>query len=149
MNPDRVFVVRSAPNLSRVRSLPPDLAWKRGRKFLVGYVGVVGRQERIDLLLESIKHIRRTRNCDDVQFVIVGSRRELEEVKKLAMAFELDELVTFTGGVDDATLFTILSTADAPRKSRPPQLDERQINDAQDHGISNSQSHTTRLPRSQ
>jgi glycosyltransferase involved in cell wall biosynthesis len=112
MNPDRVFVVRSGPNLSRVRSLPPDPAWKKGRKFLVAYVGVIGKQEGLDLLLETIKHIRRKRNRDDVQFVIVGSGPELEEVKKLATAFELDELVTFPGRVDDATLFTILSTAD-------------------------------------
>ena len=33
-------------------------------------------------------------------------------MKKLATALELDELVTFTGRVDDATLFTILSTTD-------------------------------------
>lgn len=112
MEPDRVFVVRSGPNLSRVRSLPPDPSWKRGRKFLVGYVGVIGKQEGIDLLLESIKHIRERRNRDDVQFVIVGSGPELEKVKKLATAFQLDELVTFTSRVDDATLFTILSTAD-------------------------------------
>ncbi|MGY4602902.1 glycosyltransferase involved in cell wall biosynthesis [Bradyrhizobium sp. USDA 4474] len=112
MKPDRVFVVRSGPNLSRVRSLPPDPSWKGGRKFLVGYVGVIGKQEGLDLLLESIKHIRQGRNRDDVQFVIVGSGPELEEVKKLATAFELDEMVTFTGRVDDTTLFTILSTAD-------------------------------------
>ena len=112
MKPDRVFVVRSGPNLSRVRSLPSEPSWKKGRKFLVGYVGVIGKQEGIDLLLESIKHIRERRNRDDIQFVIVGSGPELENVKKLAMAFDLDELVTFTGRVDDATLFTILSTAD-------------------------------------
>ena len=112
MSPDRVFVVRSGPNLSRVRSLPPDPTWKKGRKFLVAYVGVIGKQEGLDLLLESIKHIREIRNRDDIQFVIVGSGPELEEVKKLATAFELDELVTFTGRVDDDTLFTILSTAD-------------------------------------
>lgn len=112
MNPDRVFVVRSGPDISRVRSLPPDPTWKKGRKFLVAYVGVIGEPEGIDLLLESIKDIRRRRNRDDVQFVIVGSGPKLEDVKKLATTFELDELVTFTGRVDDATLFTILSTAD-------------------------------------
>lgn len=112
MSPDRVFVVRSAPNVARVRSLPPDPAWKKGRQYLVGYVGVIARQEGLDLLLDSIRHIRRTRNRDDIQFVIVGGGRELEELKKLAMALELDDVVTFTGRVDDDTLFTILSTAD-------------------------------------
>jgi glycosyltransferase involved in cell wall biosynthesis len=112
MKPDRVFVVRSGPNLSRVRPVSPDPAWKKGRKFLVAYVGVIGKQEGIDLLLESIKHIHEERKRDDVQFVIVGSGPELESVKKLAIAFGLGEMVTFTGRVDDATLFTILSTAD-------------------------------------
>lgn len=101
MSPDRVFVVRSAPNVSRVRSLPPDPAWKKGRKYLVGYVGVIARQEGLDLLLDSIKHIRSIRNRDDIQFVIVGGGRELEELKKLAVALELDDVVTFTGRVDD------------------------------------------------
>ncbi|WP_342710786.1 glycosyltransferase family 4 protein [Bradyrhizobium sp. B124] len=112
MRPDRVFVVRSAPNVSRVRSLPPDPSWKKGRKYLVGYVGLIARQEGLDLLLDSIKHIRSTRNRDDIQFVIVGGGRELDDLKKLAMALELDDVVTFTGRVDDDTLFTILSTAD-------------------------------------
>ncbi|BAC51562.1 glycosyltransferase family 4 protein [Bradyrhizobium diazoefficiens] len=112
MNPDRVFVVRSGPNLSRVQSLPSDPTWKRGRTFLVAYVGVIGKQEGLDLLLESIKHIRGSRNRDDIQFVIVGSGPELDNVKKLATALELDESITFTGRVDDVTLFTVLSTAD-------------------------------------
>lgn len=79
---------------------------------MVAYVGVIGKQEGLDLLLESIKHIRRTRNRDDIQFVIVGSGPELDNVKKRSTAFELDESITFTGRVDDATLFTVLSTAD-------------------------------------
>ncbi|KRR16783.1 glycosyl transferase [Bradyrhizobium lablabi] len=126
MSPDRVFVVRSGPNLSRVRSLPPDPAWKKGRKFLVAYVGVIGEPEGIDLLLESIRHIRRNRSRDDVQFVIVGSGPVLEEVKKLATALELNELVTFTGRVDDETLFTILSTADVcVNPDRPSTINDK------------------------
>ena len=57
MRPDRVFVVRSGPNLERVKRLPPDPAWRKGRQFLVGYVGVISRSEGIDLLLSSISHI--------------------------------------------------------------------------------------------
>lgn len=121
-----MFVVRSAPNVSRVRSLPPDPAWKKGRKYLVGYVGVIARQEGLDLLLDSIKHIRSIRNRDDIQFVIVGGGRELEELKKLAVALELDDVVTFTGRVDDDTLFTILSTADVcVNPDRPSSMNDK------------------------
>jgi len=55
-----VFVVRSGPNLSRVRSFPADEKWKNGRKFLVAYVGVIGRKMGLDLLLQAVKHILRT-----------------------------------------------------------------------------------------
>ena len=57
MRPDRVFVVRSGPNLARVKRLAPDPAWRKGREFLVGYVGVVSQSEGIDLLLSSISYV--------------------------------------------------------------------------------------------
>src|SRR3954462_2331772 len=41
MPPERVFVVRSGPSLERLRVLPPDENLKKGRKYLVGYVGVM------------------------------------------------------------------------------------------------------------
>jgi hypothetical protein len=42
------------------------------------------------------------------------------------MAFELDELVTFTGGVDGATLFTTLSTADVcVNPDRPSPMNDK------------------------
>ncbi|MEI4600209.1 glycosyltransferase, partial [Klebsiella pneumoniae] len=79
-----------------------------------------------DLLLDSIKHIRSIRNRDDIQFVIVGGGRELEELKKLAVALELDDVVTFTGRVDDDTLFTILSTADVcVNPDRPSSMNDK------------------------
>jgi glycosyltransferase involved in cell wall biosynthesis len=111
MSPDRVSVVRTGPNLKRVRVLPPDDKWKAGRKFLVAYVGVIARQEGLDLLLDSVTYLRQQRNRNDIQFVIVGGGPDQEEMVKLSRSAGLDDTVTFTGRVDDHTLFTILSTA--------------------------------------
>jgi glycosyltransferase involved in cell wall biosynthesis len=112
MAQEKVFVVRSGPDLSRVREAPPDAKWKNGRRFLVAYVGVIGAQEGLDLLLESITHIIRTRGRTDVQFVIVGAGPELDAIRALSRARSLNTFVTFTGRVDDATLFAALSSAD-------------------------------------
>jgi glycosyltransferase involved in cell wall biosynthesis len=112
MAPDRVFVVRSGPNLDRVRSVSPDLKWRNGRQFLVGYVGVIGQSEGLDLLLASVDHIVRNRSRTDLQFVIVGSGPEWQKIIQICHYRKLEEYVTFTGRVDDTTLFTILSTAD-------------------------------------
>src|SRR5262245_46331206 len=55
--PGRTFVVRSGPDISRLRILPPQPGLKRGRRYLVGYVGVMGRQEGIELLLAAVREI--------------------------------------------------------------------------------------------
>src|ERR1700752_5066250 len=41
MDPDKVFVVLSGPSLERLRIVPPDESLKKGRRYLVGYVGVM------------------------------------------------------------------------------------------------------------
>jgi glycosyltransferase involved in cell wall biosynthesis len=112
MRPDRVFVVRSGPNLTRVRELAPDSTWRNGRAYLVAYVGVIGEQEGIDLLLQSIRHITSTRQRTDVQFVIMGAGPRLEMLRQECAQMRLSEFVTFTGRVEDTTLFKVLSTAD-------------------------------------
>jgi glycosyltransferase involved in cell wall biosynthesis len=107
-----VFVVRSGPNLDRVKRLSPDPSWRNGRSFLVGYVGVISHTEGLDLLLAAVRHIVHSCGRSDIHFVIVGTGPAWREVAQLCGAMSLSEYVTFTGSVDDKTLFSILSTAD-------------------------------------
>lgn len=126
MNPDRVFVVRSGPDLSRLSEVAPDPAWKKGRAFLVAYVGVIGRQEGLDLLLEAVTHIRDARQRLDVQFVVVGDGPDAADVRRMASAMQLDDMVTFTGRVDDATLLSALSSADVcVNPDRPNEMNDK------------------------
>ena len=112
MPPDKVFVVRSGPSLDRLKILPPTPALKQGRKYLVGYVGVMGRQEGIDLLLQSVRHIVRDKGRDDVHFGLVGGGTELTAMQALAKELGVADYVTFTGRVPDAELLAMLNTAD-------------------------------------
>ena len=107
-----VFVVRSGPDLSRVRAVSPDPSLKKGRRFLVGYVGVMGEQEGIDLLLESARHLIHDKGRDDIQFVLVGGGPALAEMRACAEHLGLANHVTFTGRAPDEMLFRVLSTAD-------------------------------------
>jgi glycosyltransferase involved in cell wall biosynthesis len=109
---DRVFVVRSGPDIARVKTLLPDAVWRNGRKYLIGYVGVISQSEGLDLLLASADHIVRTRGRTDVQFVLVGGGPEWDAINQLCRKMNLQDFVTLTGRVDDKTLFTVLSTAD-------------------------------------
>lgn len=112
MAPERVFTVRSGPNLEREWRKPADPKWKNGRAYLVAYVGVIGEPEGIDLLIEAIAHLVQVKRRTDVQTVVMGDGPALNTVRRQAERAGLLEYVTFTGRVVDATLFTVLSTAD-------------------------------------
>jgi glycosyltransferase involved in cell wall biosynthesis len=127
MRPDRVFVVRTGPNLARIRPLPPDEKWKAGRKHLVAYVGSIAKQDGVDLLVDVAAHIRRVRERDDVQFVVVGGGAELDTIIRLSHDAGLDDMITFVGRVDDDhKLFTIVSTADVcVNPDRPNSMNDK------------------------
>ena len=112
MSPEKVFVVRSGPNLSRLKRVPPNPDWKKGATRLVAYVGVIGEPEGIDLLLEAIRHIVVVLRRRDVHFVIVGGGPQLDAVRRLSTDLGVEQAVTFTGRIPDSELMEILSTAD-------------------------------------
>ncbi len=112
LSPSKVFVVRSGPDLSRLKILAPVPELKKGRRFLVGYVGVMGRQEGIDGLLESVRHIVYDLNRTDIHFGLVGGGTELAAMQALAAQLRVAEYVTFTGRVPDNELLAMLNTAD-------------------------------------
>jgi glycosyltransferase involved in cell wall biosynthesis len=112
MPPQRVFVVRSGPDLARLKRLAPDERLKCGRRYLVGYVGVMGRQEGIDHLLRAAHHIVFSLQRRDIQFGLVGGGTSLEQMKSLAADLGVAEFVTFTGRVPDRELLAMLNTAD-------------------------------------
>jgi glycosyltransferase involved in cell wall biosynthesis len=112
MAPDRVYVVRSGPKLDRLKIIPPVESLKQGRRYLVGYVGVMGKQEGIDLLLQAARHIVREMGRSDVHFGLVGGGTSLDEMKQLAADLGIAEHVTFTGRVPDQALLEMLNTAD-------------------------------------
>src|SRR5258706_2860137 len=111
MAPEKVFVVRSGPSLERLRMVPAVEALKKGRKYLVGYVGVMGRQEGIDLLLQGVHHLVKS-GRHDIHFGLVGGGTSLDEMRALARELGVADYVTFTGRVPDAELLAMLNTAD-------------------------------------
>ena len=80
MAPDDVFVVRSGPDLSRFAAAHVDPELRRGKKYLVAYVGVMGIQEGIDYLLEAADLLVNRQGRTDVQFTLAGSGPEFGRV---------------------------------------------------------------------
>lgn len=112
MDPSKVAVVRSGPDIARFHPVAPDPSLKNGRRFLVGYVGVIGEQEGLDLLLEAIAHIVHALGRHDIQVCIVGSGSSLSDMQALAVKLNIAAHVTFLGRVPDEKLMQVLSTSD-------------------------------------
>ncbi|HLY62939.1 MAG TPA: glycosyltransferase family 4 protein [Terriglobia bacterium] len=122
MSPERVFVVRSLPDLNHIQRVAPRNELKEGKAHLVAYVGVMGFQDGLDLLLESVEYIVKTRNRRDVFFVMIGSGTESPRLRALSTQKGLDEWVRFTGRISADELAAYLCTADvcvAPDPANP------------------------------
>lgn len=110
MSPDDVFVVRSGPAAFDPVPAHPEL--KQGRKYLIGYVGVMGRQEGLHLLLQAARIMVSDYGRRDVSFALVGSGPEAQSLKAASEAMGLGDYVTFHGRLPNAELVQLLSTAD-------------------------------------
>ena len=109
--PDNVFVVRNGPDTKTFKSVPPNPALKYGKPYLVGYVGNMGAQEGLDILLKAAAHIK-SLGRDDVHFTCVGGGPALAELREGVKDKGLNDMVNFTGRIPDAEMLEILSTAD-------------------------------------
>ena len=108
---EETFVVRNGPDPETFKAVPANPIHKNGKRYLVGYVGVMNSQEGLDILLNvacGIKALGRL----DVHFTCIGRGPELAKLRSLARAKNLEDTVTFTGYIPDAELLEILSTAD-------------------------------------
>lgn len=122
---DQLFVVRTAPNQLNT-ALPADLSLKKGRAFLVGYIGVMGNADGVHYLIQAAAHIVHTRNRTDVQFLLMGSGPEHAELLRLRDAQGLQGFIDMPGRVSNEFLFTGLKTMDLGVACDP-------INDYNDH----------------
>lgn len=112
MRGERVFVVRNCPDLKRFRRGPGRPEAKCGKRLLVAYVGFMGVQDGLPLLLESIEHIVTHEGRQDTHFVFIGSGTMLPELKATVARKNLGDFVTFTGQVTHDEVAAYLSSAD-------------------------------------
>jgi glycosyltransferase involved in cell wall biosynthesis len=112
MAAEDVFVVRSAPRIDNFIIGPGDPTHRKGFKHLIGYVGVIGQQEGLDLLVAAIDHLVRDLGHDDVHIAIIGFGPHLPMIQQDVTDRGLDAHFTFTGPKYGDALLSILNTTD-------------------------------------
>ena len=109
--PWRVFEVRTAPKIATTQA-KGDPAVRKGRKFLVGYVGVMGNADGVDYLVNAAAHVVHTLGRHDVQFLLMGTGPEHAGLVALRDKLGLQEFVDLPGRVSNEVLFSALRTID-------------------------------------
>lgn len=110
--PGRVFVVRNGPDLKHIRLVPPEPELKKGRRYLLGYVGLMEIQDGVENCLQVLHELIHRRGRRDVSLVLMGSGSHFARLKELAHELELDDYVTFTGFVQADDVLRYLTVAD-------------------------------------
>lgn len=112
MRPEDVFVVRSAPRVESFLPGPGDVSVRKGAGTVLGYVGVIGQQEGMDLLVEAVAHLVGALGQGDVHVVIVGFGPALADMQADVAARGLSGHFTFTGPLYGAGLLDALNAID-------------------------------------
>jgi glycosyltransferase involved in cell wall biosynthesis len=110
--PDEVFVVRSAPTVERFHQVPPDETIKRGKPYLLCYLGVMGPQDGVDYALRALAKLRDELGRTDWQAAFVGGGDTFDHMVALSSSLGLADQVEFTGRIPDEDLLRYLSTSD-------------------------------------
>jgi glycosyltransferase involved in cell wall biosynthesis len=109
---EEVFVVRSAPVVERFHQVPPEESLRRGKPYLLCYLGVMGPQDGVDYALRSLARLRDEHGRSDWHAVFVGGGDTFDAMVALSRELGLGDDVEFTGRIPDEDLMRHLSTAD-------------------------------------
>src|SRR5262249_35831692 len=110
--PDKVVTVYSVPDKTRIRRVAADESVRQGKKFVLGYVGIIGDQDGVDHMVAAVEHLIRAKCFTDFHAVVVGDGPALASTRDLAASRGLGDYITFTGYLTGETLLRHLSTFD-------------------------------------
>jgi glycosyltransferase involved in cell wall biosynthesis len=109
---DDVIVVRNAPDPARFSILRPEPKVRKSAKYLVAFLGEMGQQDGVDILIRAIKTIRSALGPGAVHYVLMGAGPHFDKIVAYAEDQGVADDITFTGRADNDTICRVLSTAD-------------------------------------
>jgi glycosyltransferase involved in cell wall biosynthesis len=107
-----VTVVRTGPDPERLRRGQACPELRRGRRFLAAYIGVMGPQDGVDIVVRAADVVVRELKRKDIAFTLIGSGDCFDDLVALRDELGLAGHVEFTGRAPDELVAHILSTAD-------------------------------------
>ena len=110
-SPADVTVVRTGPDPQQLKRGPEFPELRRGRRFLAAYIGVMGPQDGVDVVVRAADIVVHKLGRDDIAFTVMGSGDCLDDLVALRDKLGLADHVEFTGRVPDEFVTRVMSTA--------------------------------------
>ena len=116
--PGDVFVVRSGPRAEEFVPVTGDGFDRRGHRFLVGYLGVMGKQDGVDVLVRAVGTL--AADSHDVLLYLAGDGESYGEIEALVHELGLRDRVILAGFQTKEEFTHALSSADVCVAPDPP-----------------------------
>jgi glycosyltransferase involved in cell wall biosynthesis len=117
--PDEVTVVRSGPDPRRLWRGEAQPELRRGRRYLAAYIGVMGPQDGVDIVIRAAGVVVHEFGREDIAFTLIGKGDCYADLVALRDKLGLSGYVEFTGRAPDEVVAAILSTADVGMSPDP------------------------------
>lgn len=113
VDPARIFVVGVGPDPARIFPVPPRPELRRGKRFLILWIGTMSSQEGLQHLIHAADRLVHHDGRDDVAFSIVGPGDARDELLAEVQRRGLQDAVDLPGPTTDADeLRAYMATAD-------------------------------------
>ena len=110
--PQDVTVVRTGPDPEKLKRGAEDPGQKRGREFLAAYIGVMGPQDGVDIVVRAAGIVVHEMGREDIAFTLIGKGDCFDDLVALRDELKLNGHVEFTGRAPDDLVKRVMSTAD-------------------------------------
>jgi glycosyltransferase involved in cell wall biosynthesis len=115
----KVFAVYNGVDLNRIKRVPPEPELKRGRRFLLAFVGAMEVQDGVEYILLALHALVYKRGRQDVSLVLMGDGDHAPALRKLAQELQLEAYVHFNGWTQAKDVIRFLSVADVGLTPEP------------------------------
>jgi glycosyltransferase involved in cell wall biosynthesis len=109
--PGDVTVVRTGPDPDKLKPGPEQPDLRRDRKYLAAYIGVMGPQDGVDIVVRAADIVVHELQREDIAFTLIGKGDCFDELVALRNQLNLGGHVEFTGRAPDELVKSIMSTA--------------------------------------
>jgi glycosyltransferase involved in cell wall biosynthesis len=109
---DKVSVIRNGPDLSELYYPEPNGKWKEGFDYLVAYIGVIGVQDQLEVLLRIVENIVIKLKEKKIKFIIIGTGPNFENIVKMVDEMKLNSYIELTGFIPYSDVYEIFATTD-------------------------------------